>query len=173
MTRTFQVLVLASLTALTTLACDDNPSGPGTTTTTNFSSSLLPSNEVPPVTGTEATGVGTVTIALHVTRDNSNNITNATSDFNVSLTGFPAGTAITAAHIHTGATGLEGGFVVNLDLAPGEVVLANGTGTIPKTGKATSADVAQGMINNPAGFYFNVHSANNPAGVVRGQLVKQ
>jgi hypothetical protein len=173
MVRTFQVLVFASLTALTALACDDSPSGPGSTTTTNFNSTLLPSNEVPPVTGPEAAGVGTVTVALHVTRDSSDAITDARADFNVSLTGFPAGTAITAAHIHTGAVGVEGGFVVNLDLAAGEVVLVNGSGTITKTGKAASADVAQGMINNPAGFYFNVHSANNPDGVVRGQLVKQ
>jgi filamentous hemagglutinin family protein len=30
----------------------------------------------------------------------------------------------------------------------------------------------QAIINNPAGYYFNAHSAINTGGVVRGQLVK-
>jgi hypothetical protein len=29
------------------------------------------------------------------------------------------------------------------------------------------------MLNDPEGFYFNVHSVNNPGGVARGQLVLQ
>jgi len=28
------------------------------------------------------------------------------------------------------------------------------------------------VLNNPAGHYFNMHSALNPGGVVRGQLVR-
>jgi hypothetical protein len=31
----------------------------------------------------------------------------------------------------------------------------------------------QSIIDNPANFYFNVHSSLNPGGVARGQLVKQ
>jgi hypothetical protein len=31
-------------------------------------------------------------------------------------------------------------------------------------------DQAAGIIANPAGFYFNVHTALNPGGAVRGQL---
>jgi len=27
-------------------------------------------------------------------------------------------------------------------------------------------------VNNPAAFYFNVHSPTNPGGVARGQLVR-
>ena len=56
-------------------------------------------------------------------------------------------------------------------LVAGEVTLANGSGSFTKT---TSVDpaVAQNIINNPAGFYFNIHSTLNPGGVARGQLVK-
>ena len=32
---------------------------------------------------------------------------------------------------------------------------------------------AQAIINNPAGFYFNVHTQAFQAGVMRGQLVLQ
>jgi hypothetical protein len=35
------------------------------------------------------------------------------------------------------------------------------------------AALAQTIINNPAGYYFNIHTAANPGGVARGQLVKQ
>ncbi len=28
------------------------------------------------------------------------------------------------------------------------------------------------ILNNPNGFYFNAHTALNPSGVVRGQLVR-
>jgi hypothetical protein len=36
-----------------------------------------------------------------------------------------------------------------------------------------SADAAAAILANPAGYYFNLHSALNPIGVVRGQLAKQ
>jgi hypothetical protein len=38
----------------------------------------------------------------------------------------------------------------------------------------TPADIAtaQAVLNNPAGFYFNVHTTLNPGGAVRGQLVR-
>jgi hypothetical protein len=34
------------------------------------------------------------------------------------------------------------------------------------------AALEQTILNNPAGFYFNVHSTLNPGGVARGQLVR-
>ena len=32
---------------------------------------------------------------------------------------------------------------------------------------------AQAIVNNPPGYYFNVHTTANTGGVMRGQLVKQ
>ena len=32
---------------------------------------------------------------------------------------------------------------------------------------------AQQIIDNPNGYYFNVHTTLNPGGAARGQLVKQ
>src|SRR5690606_15062408 len=103
----------------------------------------------------------------NVTRDGSGAITAATFDFEVPLEDFPDGTAITAAHIHTGAVGTNGPPVVNLALGPGEITLANGSGTGLT---ATSMDIASQLIGNPAGFYFNAHTALNPGGAVRGQV---
>jgi hypothetical protein len=56
---------------------------------------------------------------------------------------------------------------------PGEVVLTNGAGTFTRAGLSLPATTAQAIIDNPAGFYFNVHTAANPGGVMRAQLVKQ
>jgi hypothetical protein len=41
------------------------------------------------------------------------------------------------------------------------------------TGQNVDATNLQAIIDNPAGYYFNVHSTQNGGGVARGQLVKQ
>lgn len=131
---------------------------------------LSPANEVPPVGNAEASGSGAVTVTLHLTRDGAGTITAATADFDVSLTGFPLNTPLTAAHIHTGAVGVSGAVLVNTGLTAGEVTLATGAGSFSKSGVSLPASTAQDILSNPAGFYFNVHTALNPGGVARGQL---
>ena len=154
-------------------ACDDSPTDPSELVT--FTATLLPANEVPPVTGPEAAGTGTVTISLNVNRDSGGAITSATADFQVNLSTFPANTALTLAHIHRGVSGTApaNNIVVNTGLASGEVTLTTGTGTFSKTGVAVTASLASEFITNPAGFYFNVHSQLNGPGMARGQLVRQ
>jgi hypothetical protein len=156
-----------------TAGCDDDDNPVSPSNTIRFTASLLPSNEVPPVTGPEASGTGTVTITFNLTRDSSQNITAATADFATALTGFPANTPANLAHIHMNPAGQNGGIVVDVGLVPGEVVLTNGSGSFTRNGRTVTPDVAQGIINNPAGFYYNVHSTQNPGGFARGQLVRQ
>jgi hypothetical protein len=41
------------------------------------------------------------------------------------------------------------------------------------TGVSITATIAQTVVANPAGHYFNVHTQLNTGGAVRGQLVRQ
>ena len=69
---------------------------------------------------------------------------------------------VTASHIHTGGPGENGGPVVPLE-TPAQGMSAACTDVEPA--------VAEAMIANPNGYYVNVHTAENPAGAVRGQLM--
>ena len=158
--------------ALLVVSCGSKPTQPSTVAAPTFTASLLPANENPPIQAPESSGQGTVTVTLNVTRDANQAITAATATFVVNLTGFPTNTPINLAHIHQGNSTTNGGVVVNLGLANGEVVLSNGAGAFTKTNINVPVDIANGMLNNPAGFYFNVHSAINPGGVARGQLTR-
>jgi hypothetical protein len=171
MTR--RVLVFALL-ATATVACSNNNNTPTSPTTVapKFTATLLPSNEVPPVTNADSTGSGTVTITFNLTKDSSGNVTAATADFNGTFTGFPNGTTLTAAHIHNGSTGANAGVFVSAGLSPGEVTFPNGSGTLTKTAQPMTVDEANAILANPSAFYFNIHTALNPGGAARGQLTR-
>jgi hypothetical protein len=169
------ILALAVITAGCKGSTPSDPSGtptPGnTTTTTTYTMSLKPSNERPnPVSNAESSASGTATIVLRITRDAANAIVGATADFQVSMQGFPAGSAVTMAHIHPGDALSTGGILVNTGLTSGEAALSGGAAAFQKNGINLAADVAQGILNAPGNYYFNVHSAMNPPGVLRSQL---
>jgi hypothetical protein len=151
---------------------DSSPTAPsqGTTTTSTFTVPLSSANEVPAITNADAGSTGTATIALTVTRDDSGTIASATANVQISVTGFPAGTSVTDAHIHNGSAGSNAGIYVSAGLASGELALTNGSGSVAKNGINVPADRAAAILSNPAGHYFNVHTALNPAGAIRGQL---
>jgi hypothetical protein len=166
-------VILAALAVLATGCSKNNPTAPADDNHIQFKATLLPANEVPPIAGSEAAGSGAATIDFTLTRDSAGAITSGTVNFRVDVTGFPSTTSITAAHIHTGAAGVGGGVLVAADVSPGQVVLTNGAVTFSRLTLPLKAVDAQAIINNPAGFYFNVHTSANPGGVMRGQLVKQ
>jgi len=89
------------------------------------------------------------------------------------MQGFPSTTVVNIAHIHIGGSGVAGGIVVQTTLTPGQVVLTNGAGSFTEIGISLTNDLASQILANPAGYYFNIHTAANPGGVMRGQLVKQ
>lgn len=172
-------VAMLALVLLFAVSCDDSPTTPSDPNVALFTAILLPSNEVPAVTNADATASGTMQLKMTVTRDSASTIAGATYDFTFNLTGFPASTTLTGAHIHNGPAGTNTGVVVGVPLTPTtDTILTTGQATITKTGLSSSsatvsaAAVAQGIFNNPAGNYFNVHTTLNPGGAVRGQLVR-
>lgn len=169
--------ILAIAGGLVFAGCD-NKAAPGNgnqggTSTAVFTATLLPANEVPAINNAENTGSGNVTVTVNITRDASNTITAATATFQVNVSGFPSTTNFTIAHIHEGnSTVANGPIKVNTTLASGEVVLVNGAASFTKANINVPLDVAQAMLDNPAGYYFNVHTQLNGGGVARGQLTK-
>jgi hypothetical protein len=67
-----------------------------------------------------------------------------------------------AAHIHRGAAGTSGPVIIPL-------ATPNAAGIVGGCAAATRALVAS-ILANPASFYVNVHTAEFPAGAIRGQL---
>ena len=128
---------------------------------------------MPPITSNESGGRGTATMTMNVPRDSVGAPTGAgTITFVVEITGLPAGTPIILGHIHTGATGVNGGVIVSTGLSAAAPLLigANGSVNITFTDRAVTAADALAIYTNPAGHYVNFHSAQHPGGVVRGQM---
>lgn len=148
------------------------PTAPPSDAPPTYGVTLSTANEVPPVTGSEAGGSGTATLTFNLTKDAAGAVTAATLDVTVNATGFPAGTALTASHIHPGAAGSNGGVFVSCGLTPGEVSFPNGSGSFTKRGVTLTVDQANAIMANPSGFYLNIHTASNPNGVARGQLAR-
>ena len=168
--------LLAVVLALFVAGCGSDPAPTTTNTPPNrfvFTAALSAVNEVPALAANNAEigGRGQATITMNVTRDAAGAITAGTVDVVATFTGFPNGTIITAAHIHTGNSTTSGAVLVPMVPAAGEVTMPNGSGSFVKSGFAISPiDNANLIIANPANFYFNVHTPTNPGGAARGQL---
>ena len=77
--------------------------------------------------------------------------------------------------IHGGGPAVAGSVVIDTGLTAANPI-ALGDGTLANqtfSNRAVGATLAQQIIDNPNGYYFNVHTVLNPGGAVRGQLVRQ
>jgi hypothetical protein len=70
---------------------------------------------------------------------------------------------VAADHIHRGAAGVTGPVIIPFNLP-----FVNGvsSGTLPGIAASLLAEI----VANPPGYYFNIHNAEFPIGVIRGQL---
>src|SRR5207244_12022643 len=116
-----------------------------------LAASLLISSEVPPKT---AGASGQVTLTLNQAAGT------ISGSWNVSG---PSGN-ITAAHIHQQAAGSNG--PVGLPFSS----LPPGGGQFTTTNTGVAAQLIANILANPAAFYVNIHTVQNPGGETRGQL---
>ena len=153
MRRTPLALVAAATLLMTVpgLALAADPTQPA------YGGPLSGAQENPPVT-TTATGQGTVVISAD----------GSTIWYIVTYSGL-SGT-LKAAHIQTGAAGSNGGVILPLTAGPSPMV-----GTLTAANFSASGSIttfAQAVAAIRAGTtYFNLHTAANPGGEVRGQIV--
>jgi hypothetical protein len=169
--------VLVGIAVLAAACGSSSPSSPSNTqpTTVVFTAALSPANEVPPITNADQSGSGTGTFRMDLTRDSSGVITSAKATFVYSLSNFPANSQIILTHIHTGGPGLNGSPIVNSGLTAANAVQMPNGSVINQTfaNIDVSGTDAQKIIDNPNGFYFNVHTILNGGGAARAQLVRQ
>lgn len=113
-----------------------------------FAARLTPSQEVPPTAST-ASGTGTLSLDPATRRFTAR----------ISVTGM----AVTAAHIHPGAPGINGGVIFPLTQT------APGSGIWVSAADATMSESELAALR--AGeLYFNAHSSAFPNGEIRGQI---
>ncbi len=63
----------------------------------------------------------------------------------------------TMAHVHSGAAGADGAPVITIDLGSDLCI-------------AAEPDVLKAIVAAPGNYYVNIHTAEFPAGAIRGQL---
>jgi len=131
---------------------------------------LSPANENPPIPGLNASGSFQITVT--VTRDGSGAITSGTVRFLGSV-GFPGSVTIRGLHIHRGHSLMNGGIVIDTGLnANNTVTFAGGAGILDFTAQNVDVAVLADLLKNPAGFYVNLHTTDNPGGAIRAQLIR-
>jgi len=74
--------------------------------------------------------------------------------------------APTAAHVHTGFAGANGGVAIDLEASFTEV----SNNTYVAQGVVSGGSTAA-LLDAPGAFYVNVHNADHPAGAIRGQVL--
>jgi hypothetical protein len=137
---------------------------PALSATPVFKLLLKPSQEVPPVKGLRADAVGSLTFDLE--RSGGGAITSGEVIFYFNYK-FPGSVTITGLHVHQGAKGTNGPIVVDSGL--GSFTDSDGEGNVTRVVTGTPATL-QAILDNPRGYYVNLHTSVNPGGALRDQL---
>lgn len=123
-----------------------------------FTANLSPINEIPPLGGTASGAVKAELLGDRLTITGS--FANLAGDFNRNVAG--------GAHIHTGATGTNGGIAVPLktDTNPD-----NKGGRFFSDSNSVTLTAGQIIDLHAGNLYVNVHTTTNAGGEIRGQLL--
>lgn len=119
--------------------------------TIQFALTLIGEEEVPAV---ESTGTATADLTINV----------ATGDVTGTLT--IVGINVTAAHIHDGFAGSNGPVLIGLDQDPIDPLIYN----VPAGATLDTAGIDDLLA---AGLYLNAHTAANPGGELRAQILPE
>src|SRR5688572_4988943 len=135
---------------------------------------MNPQNEINPNPAiVQPDARGAFQVGVNVTRDGAGAITGGTIRF-LGNFAFPLGITVTGLHIHEGAATINGPVRFDTGLTAGNpLVFATGKGVIDLTVTitATNLEAFKRFVANPAGFYANLHTTENPGGAIRGQIV--
>jgi len=140
---------------------------------TVFPVSMSPANEVPAITGYDASGAGLIDVRS--VRDNTGNVLAARVGFDVNFR-FPGATEFTGLHIHDAKAGVNGAVTINTGVAAGagrSIVSDTGFGNIYRRAMVGSGGALASLndtLVNPENHYANLHTTTYAGGIVRAQL---
>lgn len=132
---------------------------------------LDPANEVPAITGQNATGVCATTLLR--TYGANGQLESGQVTFEVAYR-FDRQVTFTGLHIHAGPAGVNAPVVINTGLTRMDST-ASGEGTLRfpvEIDLNAPAQVAalNGMFVDPSQYYCNLHTTDFPGGIIRGQM---
>ena len=165
--RTLSIFALVLLLAPLTLSAD-------TMQTVDLDTRMSAIEEVPPLAGID--GSGRAQIQLNIRRNDEGEMVSAFVTFSVNVNVQGQGdVTLVGMHIHEAPVGENGGIRIRsgLDFGGDPVIAMRGRARIWTQGEIVDSDglAAVGrLVDNPTGFYVNVHSENNRRGLLRGQL---
>jgi len=140
---------------------------PASSSTPVFKLKLKPNQEVPPIEGLKADAAGSVTFDLE--RSGTGAITSGEVIFYFNYS-FPGAVTITGLHVHQAAKGMNGAIVISSGI--GAIADADGQGNVTAVVTGTPPATLQAILDNPRGYYVNLHTSVNPAGAMREQMHK-
>jgi uncharacterized protein (TIGR03437 family) len=136
----------------------------------DFDVTMLPSNEVPPITGLNASTPAKVSV--FTARNPDGTVAAGAVIFDVNPR-FPAGTTFTGLHIHDNVAGQNGPVTIDSGLATSPILVADGTGNIFRIAQVRTAaglNALNSLVVNPERHYVNLHTSANTGGATRAQL---
>ena len=142
---------------------------------TVISVNMLPSNEVPPITGLSASAPARVVV--NTLRGDDGAVTAAAVTFNVNYR-FPGATTFNGLHLHDGTATVAGPVTVPTDLSGAKSVVSDtGIGNITRLvlltdqpGDKAGLATVNTLLGAPDKVYINLHTTVNGGGAVRAQL---
>ena len=115
---------------------------------------------------------GLAPMSFYALRNADGSVAAGTVVFDVNYSGLGANASIVGLHVHQGAAGVSGPVVIPTNI-PTPIASATGQGNVYQI--VTVSDTAgiaalNSLVQDPSGFYVNLHTTTAPGGAIRGQV---